>query len=50
MKLSWRDVVQADPAVAAYYHATTMGEWGVGTDAVSALDCLGLRHAGFPGQ
>ncbi|MGD0503465.1 MAG: NAD(P)-binding protein [Steroidobacteraceae bacterium] len=45
-----RDVVQADPAVAAYYHATTMGEWGVGTDAVSALDCWGYGMPGFQGM
>ncbi len=45
-----RDVVKVDPAVSQYYHATTMGEWGVGTDAVSALDCWGFDMPGFQGM
>ena len=45
-----RDVVKVDPAVNQYYHAATMGEWGVGTDAVSALDCWGFDMAGFQGM
>ncbi len=45
-----RDVVKVDPAVTAYYHAITMGEWGVGTDAVSALDCWGFDMPGFRGM
>ncbi|HEY3850101.1 MAG TPA: FAD/NAD(P)-binding protein [Steroidobacteraceae bacterium] len=45
-----RDVVKVDPAVNRYYHATTMGEWGVGTDAVSALDCWGFDMPGFQGM
>ena len=45
-----RDVVKVDPAVIQYYHATTMGEWGVGTDAVSALDCWGFDMPGFQGM
>jgi spermidine dehydrogenase len=45
-----RDVVKVDPAVNTYYHATTMGEWGVGTDAVSALDCWGFGMPGFQGM
>ena len=45
-----RDVVKVDPAVNTYYHATTMGEWGVGTDAVSALDCWGYGMPGFQGM
>jgi spermidine dehydrogenase len=44
-----RDVVHADPAVVKYYHAKTMGEWGVGTDAVSALDCWAFGLPGFKG-
>jgi spermidine dehydrogenase len=44
-----RDVVKVDPAAIAYYHAITMGEWGVGTDAVSALDCWGFDMPGFQG-
>jgi spermidine dehydrogenase len=45
-----RDLVHADPAVLHFYHARTMGEWGVGTDAVSALDCWGFGLPGFQGM
>jgi spermidine dehydrogenase len=45
-----RDVVQVEPAVLRFYHARTMGEWGVGTDAVSALDCWGFGMPGFQGM
>jgi spermidine dehydrogenase len=45
-----RDVVRAEPAVLNFYHARTMGEWGVGTDAVSALDCWGIGLSGFQGM
>ncbi len=45
-----RDVVHAEPAVLHFYHARTMGEWGVGTDAVSALDCWGFGLPGFQGM
>jgi spermidine dehydrogenase len=45
-----RDVVKVDPAVTKYYHAVTMGEWGVGIDAVSALDCWGFDMPGFQGM
>jgi spermidine dehydrogenase len=45
-----RDVVRAEPAVLNFYHARTMGEWGVGTDAVSALDCWGIGIPGFQGM
>ena len=45
-----RDVVQAEPAVLKYYRGRTMGEWGVGTDAVSALDCWALDIPGFQGM
>jgi spermidine dehydrogenase len=45
-----RDVVRVDPAVLKYYHATTMGEWGVGADAYSALDCWGYGMPGFQGM
>jgi spermidine dehydrogenase len=45
-----RDVVKVEPAVNAYYHARTKGEWGVGTDAVSALDCWGFGMPGFQGM
>jgi spermidine dehydrogenase len=45
-----RDVVKADPAVLRFYRARTMGEWGVGTDAVSALDCWAFDFPGFQGM
>jgi spermidine dehydrogenase len=45
-----RDVIRVDPAVLKYYHARPMGEWGVGTDAVSALDCWGFGMPGFAGM
>ncbi|HTV97964.1 MAG TPA: FAD/NAD(P)-binding protein [Steroidobacteraceae bacterium] len=45
-----RDVVGVEPEVLKYYYATTMGEWGVGTDAVSALDCWGFGISGFQGM
>jgi spermidine dehydrogenase len=45
-----RDVVRVEPAVLNFYHARTMGEWGVGTDAVSALDCWGYGMTGFQGM
>ena len=44
-----REVVHADPAVTKFYHGKTMGEWGVGTDAVSALDCWAFDMPGFKG-
>ena len=41
-RMSYRDfllnVVKADPGVIPFYQARTHGEWGVGIDAVSALD------------
>ncbi|MEA3174858.1 MAG: spermidine dehydrogenase, partial [Gammaproteobacteria bacterium] len=45
-----RDVVRVEPSVLKFYHARTMGEWGVGTDAVSALDCWGFGLPGFQGM
>ena len=44
-----RDFVRADPAALAMYQARTQGEWGVGIDAVSALDCWGLAAPGMQG-
>jgi len=35
--------------VLAYYQARTHGEWGVGIDAVTALDCWGFYCPGFEG-
>lgn len=45
-----RDIVKVEPAVLKFYHSRTMGEWGVGTDAVSALDCWALGEPGFQGM
>jgi spermidine dehydrogenase len=44
-----RDVAKADPAVLAYYQAITHAWWGIGADAVSALDCWGMDYPGFKG-
>jgi spermidine dehydrogenase len=43
-------VAKADPGVIAFYQTHTHGEWGVGIDAVSALDCWGFGLAGFQGM
>ena len=52
-RMSYRDylvnVVKADPAAVALYQSATQGEWGVGIDAVSALDCWGFGMNGFAG-
>jgi spermidine dehydrogenase len=44
-----RDVVKADPAALALYQARPHGEWGVGADAVSALDLWAFDFPGFQG-
>jgi spermidine dehydrogenase len=43
------NVVKVDPATIAFYQSATHGEWGVGIDAVSALDCWAFGMAGFEG-
>ena len=52
-KMSYRDfllnVAKADPGVIAFYQARTHGEWGVGIDAVSALDVWAFGFPGFQG-
>lgn len=52
-RMSYRDylvqIVKADPAVVPLYQHRTDGEWGVGIDAVSALDCWALEFPGFEG-
>jgi spermidine dehydrogenase len=45
-----KDIVRADPSVVSYYQARTHGEWAVGIDAVSALDCWPLGLPGFAGM
>src|SRR5262249_24585599 len=44
-----RDYVRVVPATIAYYQCRTHAEWGVGIDAVSALDCWGFGLPGFNG-
>jgi spermidine dehydrogenase len=44
-----RDVVEADAAAIALYQARPHGEWGVGADAVSALDVWAFGFPGFRG-
>ena len=44
-----RDVVEADAAAIALYQARPHGEWGVGADAVSALDVWAFGFPGFQG-
>jgi spermidine dehydrogenase len=43
------NVAKVDPATIAFYQSHTHGEWGVGIDAVSALDCWGFFMPGFQG-
>jgi spermidine dehydrogenase len=43
------NVAKADPSVIAFYQTRTNGEWGVGIDAESALDCWALGLPGFQG-
>ncbi|HEY3785362.1 MAG TPA: NAD(P)-binding protein [Steroidobacteraceae bacterium] len=45
-----RTLVKVDPATIRYYQTHTHGEWGVGIDAVSALDCWGFGLPGFKGM
>lgn len=44
------DVVKVEPAVIAFYQQRTQGEWSVGIDGVSALDCWGIGLPGFKGM
>jgi spermidine dehydrogenase len=44
-----RDVVKVDPSVVAFYQQKTHGEWAVGIDAVSALDCWAFDSRETPG-
>jgi spermidine dehydrogenase len=44
-----RDVVKVDPSVLALYQAMTQGWWGVGIDAIGALDAWGSDMPGFKG-
>jgi spermidine dehydrogenase len=42
-------IAKVDPTVIPFYQSHTHGEWGVGIDAVSALDCWGIDLPGFQG-
>jgi spermidine dehydrogenase len=50
-RLSYKDflltILKVDPSVIPLYQSHTKGEWGVGIDAVSALDCWGIGLPGF---
>jgi len=52
-RISYRDyllkMVQVNPGVVPYYQTRTHGLFGVGIDAVNALDCWVLRQPGFKG-
>jgi len=43
------NVVKADPGVLPYFQAMTHGEWGVGIDAVGALEVWAFVFPGFQG-
>jgi len=45
-----RDLVKADSQTLAYYQPKSHGEWAVGIDAVSALDCWAFGFPGFRGM
>jgi len=53
-RMSYQDfllnVVKVHPLVVAFYHTRPHGLFGVGIDAVSALDCWAMRYAGFDGM
>jgi len=44
-----RDYMHCGPKALAFYQTMTHDEWGVGIDAVSALDCWGFGLPGFKG-
>jgi spermidine dehydrogenase len=44
-----RDVVKVDPTTLVLYQTATHSLWGVGIEAVSALDCWGVELPGFKG-
>jgi spermidine dehydrogenase len=44
------NVVKVHPDVIPFYQVRTHGLFGVGIDAVNALDCWGMNYAGFQGM
>jgi spermidine dehydrogenase len=53
-KMSYKDfllnVVKAHPDVVPFYQPRTHGLYGIGIDAVSALDCWAIHFPGFQGM
>jgi spermidine dehydrogenase len=51
--ISYKDyflqIVKADPGVVPFYQHITDEWWGVGFDAISALDCWAMGYPGFDG-
>ena len=43
------DYAKADPAALAYFQPRSQGWWGVGIDAITALDAWGMGFPGFAG-
>ncbi|HEY4043577.1 MAG TPA: hypothetical protein VGM32_17255, partial [Rhodopila sp.] len=43
------DVIKADPGVVPFFQAMTHGEWGVGIDAIGALEVWPFGFPGFQG-
>ncbi len=52
-RISYRDylveVIKADPGVLPFFQAMTHGEWGVGIDAIGALEVWPFNFPGFQG-
>jgi spermidine dehydrogenase len=52
-RMSYRDflvnIAKADPGVVPFFQARTHGEWGVGIDAVGALEVWPFGYPGFQG-
>jgi spermidine dehydrogenase len=44
-----KDYVKVDPQIITYFQTRTHSLFGVGIEAVPALDCWGLRYPGFQG-
>jgi spermidine dehydrogenase len=53
-RMSYKDfllnVVKVRPGVIPFYQVRTHGLFGVGIDAVNALDCWGMNYPGFQGM
>jgi len=53
-RMSYRDfllkVVKVDPAVIPFYQTRTHGLYGIGIDAVGALECWAYHYPGFDGM